>query len=133
MPRSLTAAVLLAALVLLPPGTALAGPPEGASGKMVLDEVADGLRKYRNATEPQSRLRWLGKLALTRDPRVAILLHNVTNDAAETERMQIEATFLLARHFIYGTRFDQNGVVQTRAWWIANKADLRRRAAQLPR
>ena len=37
-------AVLAVALSL--PGKAVAGPPEGVSGKMVFDEVAEGLRRY---------------------------------------------------------------------------------------
>jgi hypothetical protein len=40
MPRTFTAAVLLAALALLPPGKTLAGPPEWASGKLAFDEFA---------------------------------------------------------------------------------------------
>ncbi len=35
MPRTIAAAVLLAVLALLSPGKAVAGPPEGVSGKMV--------------------------------------------------------------------------------------------------
>ena len=49
MPRKTSASVLplLAVLALALPGKAVAGPPEGVSGKMVLDEAADGLRRYR--------------------------------------------------------------------------------------
>jgi hypothetical protein len=34
---------LLASLLLLLPGQALAGPPERVSGRMVVDEVSEGL------------------------------------------------------------------------------------------
>ena len=41
MRRTFAAAVLLAALVLSLPGKAVAGPPEGVSGKMTFDTVAN--------------------------------------------------------------------------------------------
>ena len=69
MPRATFAAAfpLLAvlAVVLALPGKAVAGPPEGVSGKMVLtpDEVADGLRRYRHALDPATRLALMQKLA----------------------------------------------------------------------
>jgi hypothetical protein len=110
----------------------LAGPPGGPTGAMVFDTVADGLRRYRREKDPEKRIRWLEKLAATRDPRVAIALHELANDLSETEGVQIEATFLLARKFIYGARFDRGGEVHTGEWWKANDADLRRRAKQLP-
>jgi hypothetical protein len=37
--------MVLSLLTLLAPGKARAGPPEGVSGRMVLDEVAEGLRR----------------------------------------------------------------------------------------
>jgi hypothetical protein len=43
--KALLLSLLALALRLALPGPAPAGPPEGASGRMVLDEVADGLRK----------------------------------------------------------------------------------------
>ena len=69
MPRTTFAAVLplLAVLALALPGKAVAGPPEGVSGKMVLDEVADGWgstgrRRTRGGVPVAERL------APTRDP-----------------------------------------------------------------
>jgi hypothetical protein len=135
MPRTLFVlplAVAVSLLALLMPGKAIARPPEGVSGKMVFDEFADRLRKFRKEKEPERRIRWLEKLAVTRDPRVAIALHKVANDAAETESPQIEALFSLSRHFIYGSRFVQNGEVHTGLWRHENEADLRHRAKQLP-
>jgi hypothetical protein len=109
-----------------------AGPPGGPAGEMVFDTVADGLRRYRQEKDPEKRIRGLEKLAATRDPRVAVALHELANDLSETERVRIEATFLLARKFIYGSRFDWGGEVHTGEWWKANEAELRRRAKQLP-
>jgi hypothetical protein len=48
--------LLLAALApVMPPGKALAGPPEGTPGEMVLDKVEDGLRKYRKEQDIDRR------------------------------------------------------------------------------
>jgi hypothetical protein len=47
MSRTTYALLPLLTALALPPGEAIAGPPEGPSGRMVFDEVADGLRKYR--------------------------------------------------------------------------------------
>jgi hypothetical protein len=59
MPRTLFALPLtLALLAGLAPGNALAGPPEGVSGKMeFVDEVAAGLRAYGRETDELKRLR----------------------------------------------------------------------------
>ena len=83
MPR-MFAVVPLLVLALSLPGKAIAGPPEGVSGKMVLDEVADGLRKYRKEKDAVKRLRLLERLATTRDPRVAIVLVEARPSASET-------------------------------------------------
>jgi hypothetical protein len=64
MPRMIAAVLPL----LFAMGQALAGPPEKWSGKIVFDEVADGLRKYRKETDTVKRIKWLEKLAPTRDP-----------------------------------------------------------------
>jgi hypothetical protein len=121
---------LLAVLALLSPERAVAGPPEGASGKMVFDEVADGLRKYRKETEWRKRTRWLEKLAPTRDPRVAIALVEA-HPAGST--VMVREDLLLMDYFVRGTRFHRGDSMNVDGWWEANEADLRRRAAQLPR
>ena len=64
----------LALLALLAPWPAAAGPPERVSGRMVFDEVAEGLRKYGKETDREKRIRWLRKLAPTGDVRVAVAL-----------------------------------------------------------
>jgi hypothetical protein len=57
-----------------------AGPPEGASGRMVLDEVADGLRRSSRATDDGKRIAYLERIAPTHDPRVAIFLGEMLSD-----------------------------------------------------
>jgi hypothetical protein len=79
MPRTFAAGSLIVlALILL--GKALAGPPDGVAGKMVLDEVADGLRKYRKETDQPKRLKWLAQLAATHDMRVQVALVDAHRD-----------------------------------------------------
>jgi hypothetical protein len=68
------ATLALLPLVVVVPWPAVAGPPEGVSGRMVFDEVADGLRKCREEKDPEKRIRWLEKLATTGDPRVCVAL-----------------------------------------------------------
>jgi hypothetical protein len=127
MPR-MFAVVPLLVLALSLPGKAIAGPPEGVSGKMVLDEVADGLRKYRKEKDAVKRLRLLEKLAPTRDPRVAIVLVEARPSASRLGQEGI----LLIDYFIKGTRFHSGNTVWVDGWWEANEVELRRRAKQLP-
>ena len=59
MPRTTFAALLpllAVPMMMAPLGRAVAGPPEGLSGAMELDKVADGLRQYQRAhrTSPSS-------------------------------------------------------------------------------
>ena len=56
-------------LALVLPGKAVAGPPEGVSGKMVLeqDKVSEALLKYRRGSDPSRRLALLTDLARVRD------------------------------------------------------------------
>jgi hypothetical protein len=77
MPRIPTAVLpLLVGLALSSPGRVVAGPPDRASGKMVLDEVADELRKYRKEKDHSRRAQRLIQLAdkASKDPRVAIAI-----------------------------------------------------------
>jgi hypothetical protein len=55
------------------PGQALAGPPEGVSGRMVLDEVAIWVGQYRKADD-DVRMAMLKKLRRANDPRIAVEL-----------------------------------------------------------
>ena len=125
------ALLLVVSLALLSPGNVVAGPPEKISGKLVFDEVADGLRKYRKAKEPVSRIRWLEKLAPTRDPRVALALVEAS-ESMTGRRALWPARGLLADYFVRGTQFESGSLISVSEWWIANKADLVRRAKELP-
>jgi hypothetical protein len=53
---AIIALLVFVVLALVLPGQAVAGPPEGMSGKMVFDEVADGLRKYRKEEDEEKRM-----------------------------------------------------------------------------
>jgi hypothetical protein len=133
MPRKTFAVVLLvlAVLALLSPGKAVAGLPEGASGKLVFDEVADGLRKYRQETDHDRRVRWLRKLAPTCDVRVAVALTDAWGDS--DGGVGTVAQSLLAEYYCKprpATVADAWAPVTD--WWKKNGADLRRRAKQLP-
>jgi hypothetical protein len=122
------AAVLL---LLCTMGQAVAGPPEKASGKMVLDEVADGLRRYQQEKDGGRRLTWLKRLAPTRDVRVAVALGEALDEPAGL--LSGEAVVLLLAHYDIGPTSpleDLSGVVHR--WWKKNKTDLRRRAKLLP-
>jgi len=130
--------LLLASLLLLP-GQALAGPPEGVSGRMALapDEVADGLRKYRLTKGRKERGDLLCRLALasSKDPRVAVALGEALGDKDLSP---------LARDLLAGCGYVMPPDVIVLVigpepyyfaedWWKANEADLRRRAKALPR
>jgi hypothetical protein len=137
MPQTTSATVLplLAMLALIMPGEAVAGPPEGVSGKMVLapDPVGDGLRQYRQARDQATRLTWLRKLAPTQDPRVALALwEEGPHERKIVTVWECRMIGLLNQHFVRGARVDgkEQSVWE---WWDANEADLRRRAKQHPR
>jgi hypothetical protein len=124
---------LLVGLVLSSPGQTAAGPPDRPLGKMVLDKVADGLRRYRMARTPESRIAWLRKLAPIRDARVAVALgESISSDDIDVSRWAIGLVFT---HYeaelpeVSGTS-PISGMVF--GWWKENEADLRRRAKQLP-
>jgi hypothetical protein len=134
---------LLASLLLLLPGQTLAGPPEGVSGRVMFDEVADGLRKYRKETDPERRLAWLQTLGATGDPRVALALVDAANNR-HGDDLDCEAADLLWWHYAGPDAASHRNIVNPyalklppgssyRAWWKKNEADLRRRASELPR
>jgi len=118
----LCAALALAPLALLAPvPPATAGPPEGPSGRMVLDEVADGLRKCRAEQEPGKRFRWLERLAPTADPRVYVALLDFDySDVPQPERRERAREIVLV-------------ICGQSQWWGVDEDELRRRAKELPR
>jgi hypothetical protein len=122
-----SAPVALSLLVVLWPAEVVrAGPPEVSSGRMVLDEVADGLRRYRRETDPGRRRQLLSQLAPSRDPRVAVALGEVL---ASTAFPFPEVTLLAEFYLPESNRGSTDSVWD---WWRANEDDLRRRARQLP-
>jgi hypothetical protein len=126
MPRLMLPTAILALLALVP-APAFAGPPERPSARMTFDEVADGLRKYRRQADVDRRIGWLERLAPTGDSRVAVALGEAlaAPDSAEVQR---RAGYLLCKYFCPPCDYDIS-----RLWWRECEADLRRRAALLPR
>jgi hypothetical protein len=145
MQRTVFAAValpLLAVLAVTTPPSALAGPPDRPSGRMVLDPVPEGLRQFRAAREEGKRIEWLRRLAPSRDPRVAVELWQVFAWASGKREVAIRGAALECLAEYYVTR-DGRPLSETKptdaewgpcvcGWWSKNGADLRRRAKQLP-
>ena len=134
MPKIIAAMLMLATVAVLTTGKATAGPPEGASGKMVLDEVADGLRRYRKETDVSKRLEWLRRLAPSGDVRVLVALCEALEDATD-DRFVSEAKGLIVDHYFHPSR-RRRGILADLdiMWgWESCKDDMRRRAAQLPK
>jgi len=129
--RTRQVAALAVLLLLGPCSTAPAGPPEGVPGRMVLDEVADGLRRYRLEADPARRRAWLRRLAPAGDARVALALGEALADA-DPEYL---AAWLLCEHYVPDATpaFPSLAQVPAAEWWEQNEADLRRRAKELPR
>ena len=133
MPRKTFATMLpfLAVMALLSPGKAVAGPPEGVSGKMTFLDATPGLQAYRKEKDDKKRSEWRERLAPSRDPRVAIMLWETFCDESESVEMRCDALDLLRRYFVEGTRFQEGTLYHCGDWWEANEADLRLRATQL--
>jgi hypothetical protein len=136
---------LFAALALQSPGWAVAGPSEGASEMMTMaiDDVAEGLRKYRKEKDPEKRRARLQKLAATGDARVALALVDAANNR-NGDDLDCEAADLLWWYYASPAAAAHRGQVNRvvvrpptgdsfRPWWKANEADIRRRTARLPR
>jgi hypothetical protein len=117
-------ALLLALLGPLP--AAIAGPPEPPSGRTALDEVADGLRRYRAQGDPERRRDLLAKLAPTGDPRVAVALGEVLASSPSP----VAEVVLLSRYYLPADKRGSTDAVWD--WWRENEAELRRRAKELP-
>ncbi len=134
MPRIIAVVLMLATLAVLTPVKAVAGPPEGASGKMVLDTVADSLRKYRKEEDNDRRFKALTRLAPTKDPRVAVALGEAF-DEEDKGYFRFRVSICIEEYFVppdFGSQPDCTEF-RVRRWWKENEADLRRRAAQLPK
>lgn len=96
MPR--TFPILALFVLLVPAPTVLAGPPEGASGKMVFDEVAEGLRRCSKEADPEKRFRRLDKLAESHDPRVDVILGEMLAGPYGHD-VEIACRVILRHHF----------------------------------
>jgi hypothetical protein len=127
--------VLFVVLALLSPKEAVAGAPEKVPGAMKFDTVADGLLRYHKETDQAKRIRWLEKLAPTRDPRVAVALGEMMNGDQSFGR--VSAAFLMFDHYVpHDGENKPNALVVVRQayeWWSKNEHDLSRRASQTPR
>ena len=136
MRTPLFAVMALPLLALLAPPT-VAGPPEGLSGRMALnDPVADGLRKYRRETDEEKRLQLLEELGPHHDVRVTVAMGAWLEQERDGSRTFVIVGCMLYRHALRGTRMVSPGVLESGAaaqWWQAHKADLRRRTKRLPR
>jgi hypothetical protein len=134
MQRARIASGLLTVLVVLafvPLERVFAGPPEEVSGKMVFDEVADGLRRYRREMDARRRSELLSRLAPSLDPRVAVALGDAM---AERSRLSGDTSaYELLYDWFLADEDDFSEVIRSvRIWWAKHEADLRRRAKQLP-
>jgi hypothetical protein len=146
MPRARVAVVsvrFFAALALLSPGWAVAGTPERVTWKLMLisDEVSEGLRKYRQEKDPKKRLALLQTLGATGDPRVALALVAAANcengDDLDCKAADVLWWYYASPDAAHRGRVNQNIIPAPgegfRPWWKANEADVRRRAARLPK
>jgi hypothetical protein len=117
-------ALLVFVALLLPAPVLRASPPEPADGRMALDEVADGLRRYHRGDGRDRAL--LRRLAPTRDPRVAVALGEVlTSSEFPYQELALLAEFYLPEEMGRSTDAVWD-------WWKQNEPDLRRRARELP-
>ena len=139
MPRTFAGFVppLLAVLALTLSGTAIAGPPEGVSGKMVLldDPVADVLRKCLREKDRDKRLEMLSKLVPSGDPRVAVALATIAwkqegpfrRSGDKYRRAAADLLLVNYLHIPFILSDDE-----AKRCWEEKGEDLRRRAKQLP-
>jgi hypothetical protein len=122
------------ATLALSPAQALASPPDRPLGRMALDEVADGLRRYHAARTPQARVAWLRKLAPIKDARVGLMLGEaISSEDDDLRRWAIGQVYSHYESELPDGAAPYPITSMVRGWWRQNEADLRRRAALLPR
>ena len=114
-------------LLLLFGQLARADLPATASQEMVVDAVAEGLRRYRTETDETRRRALLWQLAPTRDPRVALALGEVLTSV---DLPYPEISLLAELYLPEANRGSTDAVWD---WWRANEVELRRLAEGLPR
>jgi hypothetical protein len=98
---------------------------------MVLDDVANGLRKYRNGKDPEKRLQLLTRLATTRDPRVTVELGEMLSSDSEGD-VYVACMLILKHQFTPRSYSPGEFYGLPPKWWKENEADFRRRAKQFP-
>ncbi len=127
MSKPLGALLLLLAVAAAAPAL----PPDGVPGRMVLDEVADGLRRYQKEKSPVKRVSWLRRLAPMQDPRVALVLAQALTDRSPEVR-SAGAAGLLGHYAELITEPSPNLTDEQEGlrWWKKHEAELRRRARQ---
>jgi hypothetical protein len=135
MPKTLLALLTLTVLLAVVSAIA-AAPPEGPSAKMAFDEVGRGLDRYRKEKGSKNRIRWLEKLAPTRDPRLAVELGDAWG-GRDRDVGSVAGGLLWWYYYPMPEGIDAVGTMASRSrafadWWQAHKADFRRRAALLP-
>jgi hypothetical protein len=99
--------LLLAASLALPllalPGAAppaAAGPPEGVSGRMVLDEVTDKLTRLRVEKDAKRKLALVKELGPVRDARVTVAPMEIVLKAQRADPLLIDVSLLLYQYHI---------------------------------
>jgi hypothetical protein len=113
-----------------------AGPPEGVSGRMVLDELTEKLARLRVEKDPNRKLALVKELGPVRDPRVTVALMEIVLTAQRADPLLIDVSVLLYQYHIPDNdKISLTAIDWTlcRQWWEKHEADVRRRAAQLPR
>jgi hypothetical protein len=134
--------MLTASLALTLPGLLLtvspadAGPPEGVSGRMVLDELTDKLARLRVEKDPKRELALVKELGPVRDARVTVALMEIVLKTQRADPLVIDVSVLLYQYHIPDNdKISLTAIDWTlcRQWWEKHEADVRRRAAQLPR
>jgi hypothetical protein len=107
------------------------------------DWLAGELRRFRTLAEPGERVRAIQRLGPIRDPRVTVALMDVAlaerdkarAGATETSGELLAASFALFEYHIpedervYGVKYWTGAMM----WWNIHEADVRQRAAALPR
>jgi hypothetical protein len=134
MSRKFVVAVLPLAVLTVGLPRAVAGPPQGVSGRMVVDEVADWLLAFRKAKGRERRmLILLWELGEKRnDPRVKVMLGETLDTPSPDVRFAAATQFLFCRGLGMTITSDAF-VLMVREIWQEQQADLRRRAARLAR
>ncbi len=110
-------------------------PPQGKE-----DPVAGELRRFHDLTEPGEQIRAISRLGPVRDPRVTVLLMEVVQAELDTGAIGRGGVLLAASYALYDYHIPEAeqvyGVkywIGALMWWQIHEAEVRQRAASLPR